>query len=245
MSKYKYSETEQQMNDVLAYHSKGLSEISFPDMQEIDASIAQAETKLKALGIDVSKENSPKRPVPEKKVMLIPTWNQMVAEAQASCGTDNTLESLFTSEELQCNHDAIRLLNKEYNHIHQLDKFDIGISAVAGIIGGAVDILLVGIPQRGYDGLEAGPLSNYIRNRFDKAFPEEEMEKLANSKVSKVSFDAQNNRNTTEYVTGMSAYYHRILSLGHDPLLGFVVGVFDILTGRMTTIDKTEKLCLK
>ena len=27
----------------------------------------------------------------------------------------------------------------------------------------------------------------------------------------------------------------------HDPLLGFVVGVFDILTGRMTTIDKTGK----
>ncbi len=33
-----------------------------------------------------------------------------------------------------------------------------------------------------------------------------------------------------------------MLSLGHDPLLGFVVGVFDILTGRMTTIDKTGKI---
>ncbi|MEG0108901.1 MAG: hypothetical protein RR705_08625, partial [Lachnospiraceae bacterium] len=34
----------------------------------------------------------------------------------------------------------------------------------------------------------------------------------------------------------------RLLSLGHDPLLGFVVGVFDIMTGRMTTIDKTGKI---
>ncbi len=41
---------------------------------------------------------------------------------------------------------------------------------------------------------------------------------------------------------GLSAYYHRLLSLGHDPLLGFVVGVFDILTGRMTTIDKAGKI---
>ncbi|GLB29624.1 hypothetical protein LAD12857_15470 [Lacrimispora amygdalina] len=242
MSKYKYSEIEQQMNDVLAYHTKELSGISFPDTKKIDASIAQAEAKLKALGIDVSKANSQKSPMPEKKVMLIPTWNQMVAEAQESCGTDNALESLFTAEELQCNREAIRLLNKEYNQLQQLDKFDVGISAVAGIIGGAVDILLVGIPQRGYDGVEAGPLSNYIRDRFDKAFPAEEMEKLANSKVSKVSFDAQDNRNTTEYVTGLSAYYHRLLSLGHDPLLGFIVGVFDILTGRMTTIDKTGKI---
>lgn len=44
--------------------------------------------------------------------------------------------------------------------------------------------------------------------------------------------------NTTEYVTGLSAYYHRLL-LGHDPILGFAVGGFDIMTGRMTTIDKT------
>ena len=65
---------------------------------------------------------------------------------------------------------------------------------------------------------------------------------LANSKESKVSFDAQDNRHTTEYVQGLSAYYHRLLSLGHDPLLGFVVGVFDILTGRMTTIDKAGKI---
>ena len=68
------------------------------------------------------------------------------------------------------------------------------------------------------------------------------MEKLANSKVSKVSFDAQDNRHTSEYVTGLSAYYHRLLSLGHDPLLGLIFGVYDILTGKMTTIDKTGKI---
>ena len=67
------------------------------------------------------------------------------------------------------------------------------------------------------------------------------MEKLANSKISKVPYDAQDNRNTAIYVEGLSAYYHRLLSLGHDPILGLIFGVFDILTGRMTTIDKTGK----
>lgn len=92
------------------------------------------------------------------------------------------------------------------------------------------------------DGLEAGPLSDYIRKRFDEVFPPEEMEKLANSKVSKVPYDAQDNRHTAEYVKGLSAYYHRLLSLGHDPLLGLIFGVFDIVTGRMTTIDKSGKI---
>ena len=60
--------------------------------------------------------------------------------------------------------------------------------------------------------------------------------------MSKVPYDAQDNRNTTVNVEGLSAYYHRLLSLGHDPLLGFVFGVADILSGRMTTIDKAGKV---
>lgn len=81
-------------------------------------------------------------------------------------------------------------------------------------------------------------MSNYVREYFEKAFPEEEMSKLANSKISKVPYDAQDNRNTAKYVEGLSAYYHRMLQLGHDPILGFVFGVLDILNGTMSTIDK-------
>ena len=178
----------------------------------------------------------------DRKIMVIPTWEKLCLEAERHVGGDYTLEDLFTEDELSSNSEAIRKLNAEYSAIHRLDCIDISISAVAALIGAAIDLLLVGIPQKGPDGLTAGSLSNYVRAYFEKKFPSEEMEKLANSKVSKVSFDAQDNRNTTEYVQGLSAYYHRLLSLGHDPLLGFVVGVFDILTGRMTTIDKAGRI---
>ena len=119
---------------------------------------------------------------------------------------------------------------------------DVAISAFAALTSAAIDLLLVGIPKKGPEGLSAGTLSNYIRDYFEKKYPEDEMQKLANSKESKVPYDAQDNRNTTEYVQGLSAYYHRLLSLGHDPLLGLVVGVIDILTGRMTTIDKAGNI---
>nr|WP_288652428.1 hypothetical protein [uncultured Faecalibacillus sp.] len=134
------------------------------------------------------------------------------------------------------------MLNKEYSEIHRLDKYDISIAALAGILSATVDILLVGIPKKTSAGIKGGPLSNYVRDWFDKKFPPNEMEKLAQSKISKVPYDAQDNRNTTTYVDGLSSYYHRLLSLGHDPLLGFIFGVFDILTGRMTTIDKNGKI---
>ena len=78
---------------------------------------------------------------------------------------------------------------------------------------------------------EIGLMKDFLKKRW----------KLANSKVSKVPFDAQDNRHTEESVAGLSAYYHRLLSLGHDPILGFLFGVYDILTGKMTTIDKNGK----
>lgn len=242
MSKYKYSKTEQQINDVLKYQDEELKRIkaTIPSSSELDKRIQESEDLLRMLGYtempSVLKREQP------KKVMVVPSWEQLCVEAEQSVGTGHPLESIFTEAELKKNSQEIQLLNAEYNQLHHLDKYDVAISAAAGMLGAAVDILLVGIPQKTPEGLKGGTLANYVRDWFDKKFPGEEMEKLANSKVSKVPYDAQDNRNTTVQVEGLSAYYHRLLSLGHDPLLGLIFGVADILTGRMTTIDKTGKI---
>lgn len=178
----------------------------------------------------------------KRRAVVIRPWNEVFAEADRFVSGECDIKSIFTEEELQQNTEAIHLMNIEFNQIHRLDKVDVAIGALAGMVGSAVDTLMVGIPQKTSEGLKAGPLSNYIRDYFDRKFPEEEMQKLANSKESKVPFDAQDNRHTTIRVEGLSAYYHRLLQLGHDPVLGFVFGVADILTGRMTTIDKNGKV---
>lgn len=241
MSKFKYTEAEQQFNNVLNHQSKELSSIKTPDMASAEACISESKELLKELGI--STESLPKvvNPTPNR-VMTVPTWEELCNQAEQEVGSTTDLEPLFTYEELRMNQAALRALNADYNNIHKLDKIDITICAAAGILGAVVDILLIGIPQKTPEGLKGGPLSNYVRDWFNQRFPEEEMKKLANSKVSKVSFDAQDNRHTTEYVTGLSAYYHRLLSLGRDPILGLIFGVYDILNGKMTTIDKTGKI---
>ena len=242
MSKYKYSETEQQINDVLKYHGEELKKIkaSMPSTSALDSRIQESEDLLRTLGYK-EMPTVPKRKEP-RKVMAVPSWEDLCIEAEQVVGSGHALESIFTEDELQKNSQEIRMLNAEYNQIHRLDKYDVTISAAAGMLGAAVDILLVGIPQKTPEGSKGAPLSNYVRDWFDKKFPEEEMEKLAESKVSKVPYDAQDNRNTTVHVKGLSAYYHRLLSLGHDPLLGLIFGVADILNGKMTTIDKNGKI---
>lgn len=242
MSKFKYTEFEKQMNSVLKYQDEALADIHFPSSDETDATIVRTETLLRSLGYqpETLKEMVP-IPQPEK-VMVVPTWEELCAEAERHIGTDCELESIFTEDELRSNELAIHQLNEEFNAVHRLDAFDVSIAALAGLVGATVDILLVGIPTKTPEGLKGGPLANYIRDYFDKKFPEEEMQKLANSKISKVPYDAQDNRHTTIRVEGLSAYYHRLLQLGHDPLLGFIFGIVDILTGRMTTIDKAGNI---
>lgn len=242
MSKFKYTEFEKQMNSVLKHQDKALADIHFPSLDETDATIAGTEDLLRNLGYQPEALKGLTPIQQPKKVMVVPTWEELCAEAERHVGIGCELESIFTKEELQSNELAICRLNEEFNVIHRLDAFDISIAALAGLVGAAVDILLVGIPSKTPNGLKGGSLENYVRDYFDKKFPEEEMQKLANSKVSKAPYDAQDNRHTTIRVEGLSAYYHRLLQLGHDPLLGFIFGVADILTGRMTTIDKAGNI---
>ena len=244
MSRYKYTEVEQQMNNVLVHQEQELREIK-EKRESIDArgTIDSSIELLKSLGYgDKVAELLPTGGKQKRKVIVLRDWQDIVSDAEQQVGDSCELEDLFTEEELRENSEAIKLINREFNDLHRLDKYDVGIAALAAIVGAIVDIVLVGIPAKGPDGLEAGPLSDFIRKKFDEAFSPKEMEKLANSKKSKVPFDAQDNRNTTEYVEGLSAYYHRLLSLGHDPLLGFIFGVYDIMHGTMTTIDKSGKI---
>ena len=241
MSKYNYSELEQQINQVLLHQSRELEGIKKLDSVALESRISESESLLKSLGYELPEQplvNATKK----KPVMVVPTWESLCIEAEQAVGSNADLESIFSAEEFKENSAAIQQMNREFNMLHHLDKYDVAISAAAGLLAAAVDILLVGIPQKTPDGLSAGKLSDFIRAEFDKKFPEEEMTKLANSKVSKVPYDAQDNRHTSINVDGLSAYYHRLISLGHDPLLGFVFGVADILTGRMTTIDKSGKI---
>lgn len=247
MSKYDYSEVEQQINNVLAHQDKELKEIDKLDTFGLDSCISESEKLLRSLGYgnQVRELKAQNKNVPaetSRKVMVVPSWENLCNEAEEHVGSGHELEELFTPDELLSNEWAVQQLNYEYNQLHHLDKFDVAICVAAGLLGAAVDILLVGIPQKTPEGLKGGTLANFIRDQFDKNFPADEMEKLANSKVSKVPYDAQDNRNTKIYVDGLSTYYHRLMSLGHDPLLGLVFGVADILTGRMTTIDRNGKI---
>lgn len=137
----------------------------------------------------------------------------------------------------------LNLYEREFNLEHKLDKNDWYICIAAGLISTVIDVCLVGIPVKTIEGLKAGPLSNEIRKIFEMKFKEFEASKYVEK--FKVCYDAANNSNTSEFVEGLSAYYHRLLSLGHDPILGLFFGVRDIMNGTFTSIDKLGNIIIQ
>ena len=234
----KMTETEKQLNKVLAHQNDRLERLSVTSYECIDKKIQQLEDALTARGIALPNPKELSKPNRPQTVLRVSSWETMCNRANEAIVGDVQLECMLSEEEKQSCDRAMRQWRREFNELHKLDKGDLMISVGAGILGALVDTLMVGIPRKTPEGLKGGPLENIVRDFFYKMLPDEEMKKLANSKDSKVPYDAPNNANTSIPVEGLSAYYHRMLSLGHDPLLGFVVGVMDIMTGKMTTIDK-------
>lgn len=226
---------------VICYEDKLLKDIKLKKLDE--SNIDEVEKILTQNGYNLPEKNT--KQTKEDRVIKILSWENLLNKANSEILDDNYLNGMFSKEELKQQKEVIKIYEKEFNQIHKLDNYDIAIAAFSGIIGAIVDIVLVGIPHSSPDGLKAGTLSNRVRNFFANKFPEEEMEKLANSKISKVPYDAQDNRNTEIYVDGLSAYYHRMLQLGHDPFLGLIFGTLDVLNGTMTTIDKKGKIVVQ
>ena len=231
---------ETNINKVLKYQEVELDNIKSVDKERLEETICNTEKLLKDIGYSVKDNNL--SVVDKKKTIIVPTWEEMCKEASKEIKENIYIEDFFTSEELIENKVVINNLNKEFKELYKLDNTEIAISVLAGLLSAVIDILLIGIPHRTKNGLEAGKLSNYVRNWFEKEFPKVDMEDLANSKISKVPYDAQDNRNTSIRVEGLSTYYHRLLTLGHDPFLGLLFGVLDILNGTMTSIDKNGKI---
>lgn len=219
----------------------------------LEKSIIESERVLESLGrgdsIKKAKDlslDSVSKPILTGINATLPDWDSLCTEAEKHInGKEVKIEDLFSEEELYENKRYIETLNEQFNSVFKLDETDWTICAVAAIVSAAMDIFLVGIPTKTKAGVKAGPLSNYIRDYFEKKYPPEEMEKLGGKAKVKTPYDAQDNRNTKVYVDGLSSYYHRLLELGHDPLLGFIVGVLDIMKGTMTTIDKKGKIVVQ
>jgi len=197
-----------------------------------------------ALAVADQPASSPRYAVP-----LVPAegdFDRLVTLAEARLGqlgidlTRDPLLQLLPSSEIAR---SLRAYADEHGDV-TWGQTDWAVVIGAGLVATLLDIVLVGIPQdvvfhsEKYTG---SPLTKWLQEkhragdihaRFFKKF----------EAVAKVPYDASIPSAADGLVSGLRPAIHRLQSLGHDPVVGFLAGVADIMHGTGTYIDKAGKL---
>lgn len=176
-------------------------------------------------------------------------WDEFVRQCRTHAfqvGLDplEPYEALLTEEDLE------RLRTESYEAQYRWDKLDYFFVGISGALAAAVDFCLVKIPKSlntgEYAGQEGSPLTEWMQRldsrkgqvpedapAFFKRFAAkaQEYEKVAKTPYDRkyAVFDGK-----LRHISGMGGRTHRFQSFGHDPVLGFVFGVLDILRGTIT-----------
>jgi len=135
----------------------------------------------------------------------------------------------------------------EFSARHKLEAYDYTVAGIAGVLAGLADVLLVQVPRHpgflGGAASEGGWLSNLMKEMFNDLIPPAAIKEI--EAIYKVPFDASTNQKLAEKVAGLGPRSHRMSSLGHDPVLGWIIGVRDILTGQFTAIGKDGSIVVQ
>lgn len=229
---------------VIAEHNRrrlyGISDVLDEQSKSLTPAIASTEKLLSSLGIPLPERMAPTH-IPRTKlrpVVLAKSWDELLAEAKKSTPDQVDFNSLLTQGEIDAVLQKHASIGSELDWFSTLDRYDLALSVAAGVIAGVVDVLLVGIPAHpafvGIPKSEGGWLSNLMKEKTGQIFPADKIREL--EKAYPVPYDPSTNRNLHENIAGLYPKSHRFHSLGHDPLLGFIFGVRDILAGEFTAI---------
>ena len=179
----------------------------------------------------------------ETSAMAFVDWDQFVRDSLAYCARHDLDGSLpwkaFLSKD-----DLERLKQEEYGAQYRWDKWDYLFVGTAGVLASLTDLLLVKIPRSfntgQYAGQQASPITEWLK-KYDTRkqggrqdwFAEwaRNLESKCNVPYDGISFERAGQ---LEELKGAGGPTHRFQTLGHDPILGFIFGVRDIMRGTIT-----------
>lgn len=121
-----------------------------------------------------------------------------------------------------------------------LDRYDVIAAVAAGVTAAIVDATIVRIPKEmtylGERIQKGSPLTEWLHSQKDSSQHWLAKAGKALEKTCKVSFDRVGD--VAETIEGFGGRTHRLQTLGHDPLVGLVVGTIDVMRGGLTAISR-------
>jgi hypothetical protein len=212
-----------------------------------DDAIADAEALLAKLGTALP-QRSPTTltPFPAEPPRLR-SWREIADEARNEQPRDFSFDDIMCRAQWAAAARKLSSWNSEFAGLYRLTRYDYAVAGAAGVLAALADILLVQVPKHpgflGGPAAEGGWLSNAIKERFSDLLPEDTIHAL--ERDYPVPFDPSTSYQLAVPIEGLGPRTHRMNSLGHDPLLGWVFGVRDVLMGGFTAIGSDGRLVVQ
>lgn len=263
MSRFQYSEREKNRNKVLKMNQERSNSIrNDSDLTDIrqtaDAAIDSSLELLQSIGKTADIEKL-KQEITDRgtchQLDLRPelqSWNEIVQEANEYCPASVVLEDIMSGSEIDAAFRELDAINKEFSRQTSLiNKTDLSVLAIATALKVSKTLISAHISAKAGYGSEFDPGKRLKHN--DKSIEQKHREandafkekKLANSKgnpdywinilYQTPPYDIT--RGSPAAGLQLHGGQHRLYTLGHDPILGWIFGTMNILTDTITTND--------
>ena len=213
--------------------ARALNAAAEEGISKTDKYIAEIEKKLSIDSSVAVPSQIVMAPKPVVSEFVASDWHEIVETARIAYPDKVTVDDILTQEEYK---DAMRHLdsiNNEFSRRTGLRKADWAFFVVATALQCVRQYVL----------------DPWIKNMRAGASPSDEKGRKGNVEpgwyhadtdkilISRVPFDAQGYSNHKTVAGFLKGGCHRTVTLGHDPLLGWVFGTANILTNTLTRYD--------
>lgn len=261
MNKFNYTKQEKEANKILKYN-QNISQDMLNDTvisatrENADVNIVSSIELLKSLGfennITIEKKLAEKNTV-QTKIEHRPTiesWENILQEANEYIQEEVGLEDLLTPDEINTAYKEISKIDDDFsNKTSIINKTDLRFLAIATELQVAKSLLFPYIADKFDYGKSFDPNERLIHNdknienehkeannRFrDKQLKNHEKGYWINILYQTPPYDIT--KGAAALGINMGGKYHRLYTLGHDPILGWLFGTANILTDIITLND--------
>lgn len=256
MGKFKYTKGEQEINKVLKMNQM-ISKETYESMSDTravaDSCIAESEKLLRSFGMGAEVDKTKREAhtaAQNAKFTYKPeprAWDTLVTESDAMIPEPVVLEDILTSAEIESAFKELDEINAAFSRKTSIiNKTDLIFLAIATALQVIKSLLYPYIAQKAGYGDSFNPENRFDHNdkviekahkSSNDAFKSKHQKRNPNGYwinmvYQTVPYDAI--KGSASAGLGMSGVNHRVKTLGHDPILGWLFGTANILTDTIT-----------
>lgn len=167
------------------------------------------------------------------------SFDEIYREANKKIPGKVELSDILTAEDFAIADSRVNDYVSDFNKRYSLDAWDYAIAGSCGLFAAMLDLLCVRAPLKPtakYTDKVNGIFNRVVQDAFNKVLPPDVSKNLSD----KYTIGGADSRTTWDLIgaTGkiMNPTNHRLHALSHDPVLGVIFGVWDMLHGTCTVV---------